>query len=122
MLKKSIPTEATNVRDLTDEDVPSDRYFRNAWTDALPGTQIDVDMDKARVIHRTHIRRSRDKELARLDIEQLKVLTDPVKLQEIEAQKQILRDLPQTFDLTVVNSPVALKVLWPSQIPDDRNL
>lgn len=119
VLKTSIPEEAIKVREVSDADIPVDRYFRNAWADESSGSQIDINMDKAASIQRAHIRRSRDLELKRLDIEQLKVLSDPIKVQAIEIQKQILRDIPQTFDLTVAATPEELKVLWPTEVPKE---
>ena len=55
-------------------DILPDRYFRNAWVDAV--TTIEIDMPKARPIHMTQIRRARDRELVKLDIEFTKVQLD----------------------------------------------
>ena len=76
-----------------------DRTFRAAWK-AVPGG-VEVDMPRARVIHMGRIRVKRDKELKRLDIEQLKGV-------DVEAQKQVLRDLPQTIDLATAATPEEL--------------
>ena len=119
VLERSIPETAIKVREIVAADLPQDRYFRNAWTDEFPGPQIDINMNKARDIQMSYIRRLRDKELARLDVEQLKVLSDPIKVQAIETQKQVLRAIPQTFDLTVAATPEELKVLWPTEVPKE---
>ena len=88
------------------EDVPADETFRNAWK--LDGG-IKVDMDKAREIHMSRIRAARDEALAALDIEQLKG-------NDVQAQKQALRDIPRKFDLTVAQTPEELKALWPDEL------
>lgn len=90
--------------------IPSDRYFRAGWTDDNPTDTVDVDMVKARDIHMDIIRIERDKELRRLDIEQLKG-------NDVTTQKQTLRDIPSIFDLGGASSPDQLKVLWPNEIP-----
>lgn len=49
VLARSIPPDATNVREIDDEDLPVDREFRNAWK-IVPGVaklQIDPEMAKA---------------------------------------------------------------------------
>lgn len=85
----------------------ADRYFRNAW--AWTGA-VSIDMPKARDIHMGRIRAARDAELAKLDIEQLKG-------NDVTAEKQRLRDIPQTFDLTAAATPDELKALWPEGLP-----
>lgn len=85
--------------------LPEDNYFRNAWV--LTGGQVSVDMGKARNIHMNAIRKARDEALKLLDIETLKG-------NDVQAQKQILRDLPQTFDLSSATTPEELKALFPS--------
>jgi hypothetical protein len=57
-----------------------------------------------------NIRSKRDEKLKELDIEQLKGV-------DVSAQKQVLRDIPQTFDLTGAATPDELKTLWPPEVP-----
>tara|TARA_B100000315_G_C14569911_1_gene584940 strand:- start:1655 stop:2242 length:588 start_codon:yes stop_codon:yes gene_type:complete len=94
-----------------------DRYFRDAmmWDETSPA-KCRCAMPKAEVIHMDRIRKVRDAELAKLDVPFMKALEsgDTAVQQGIAAQKQLLRDLPQTFDLTVANTPEELKVLWPA--------
>ncbi len=93
--------------------IPPDRTFRDAWTPDLA-----VDMPKARDIHMKRIRAARDQQLEKLDIETIKAVGagDAAKAAEIEAQKQTLRDLPQTFDLSGAAMPNELKTLWPGDL------
>src|SRR3546814_3685474 len=90
VIAKSAPADATDAEIVDAGEVPQDRTFRNAW--AKNGRSIVHDMGKARAIHMARIRAARDKELTRLDIEQLKG-------NDVAAEKQRLRDLPATFDL-----------------------
>lgn len=105
--ERSIPHDAINPISIEDADIPSDRYFRDAWRQ--DGKVIGVDMDKARTIHMKHIRKLRDKALEKLDIETMKG-------KDVQKEKQKLRDLPQTFDLTKAETPEALKNLIPEDL------
>lgn len=91
------------------EDCPIDRTFRDAWARVDKG-KVGVNMAKAREIHMGRIRKVRDEELARLDVEQLRG-------NEVAARKQTLRDIPATFDLSQAQTPEALDTLWPSELP-----
>lgn len=106
---KDVPKGVTG-RVVDVSQIPQDRTFRNAWTDANPGDTVGVDMEKARGIHMGRIRQVRDTELKRLDIEQLKG-------KDVAAEKQALRDLPEAFDLTAAQTPEELKALWPAELP-----
>lgn len=88
-------------------DVPSDRTFRGAWMD--DGATVVTDMPRARVIHMDRIRGMRDIKMKELDIETMKG-------NNVQAQKQALRDLPSTYDLSGVNTPDELKLLIPSEV------
>lgn len=94
-----------------------DRTFRGAWKKG--GGRVDVDMPKARAIHMDRIRVARDAELARLDVEYQRADEDSdiVRKQEVAARKKSLRDIPQTFDLTVAETPESLAALWPRDLP-----
>ena len=69
-------------------------------------------MSKARDIQMDKIREVRNKELAKKDIEFMKALeADDGSSTAIAADKQALRDIPQTFDLTT-DTPEELKEKW----------
>lgn len=80
---------------------PSDRKFRDAWT--FKKGKIIVDEKKAEKIHLDRIRQERNQRLQALDVESLRNLTNPVKLEEIEEEKQALRDIPQNFKFDLKN-------------------
>ncbi len=78
---------------------------------------IVVNMSKARGIQMDRIREVRNKELAKKDVEYMKALeADDGSAKTIAAEKQALRDIPQTFDLTT-DTPEQLKEKWPEGLP-----
>jgi len=105
--ERSIPEDATDVFDLPSDAPTEDRYFRNAC-DIVEG-KLTIDMPKARIIHEEKIRQARDKKLAELDIETLKG-------NDVQAEKQILRDLPANTDLSTATTPEELKAIWPEEL------
>lgn len=88
-----------------DSAIPTDRTFRNAWKHDL-----SVDIPKAQEITKARLRIERKPLLETLDVEVMRNITDPVKLAEIEAQKQELRDITKVVDtLTTVDELKAVK-------------
>jgi len=80
---------------------------------------IVINMPKARGIQMDKIREIRNAELAKKDIEFMKALeADDGSHKAIATEKQVLRDIPQTFDLTT-NTPEQLKELWPEGLPKE---
>ena len=79
---------------------------------------INVDMAKARAIHMDAIRVVRDAELIAQDITFMRAVEagDTDAQAAIATEKQVLRDIPQTFDLTT-KSPTELKRRWPRELP-----
>lgn len=71
VMKRSIPADATKVREIEDKHLPLDRSFRNAWTDEFPTETIDIDARKAKDIQLAVLRAERDKKLKELDTEML---------------------------------------------------
>jgi len=81
---------------------------------------INVNMTKARDIHMDAIRAERNKELAAKDITFMRSVEDADTDAQatIKAEKQTLRDIPATFDLTTdVDTPEKLKAKWPTELP-----
>jgi hypothetical protein len=76
-------------------------------------------MSKARGIQMDKIRQVRNAELAKKDIEFMKALeADDGSSAAIAAEKQVLRNIPQTFDLTT-DTPKELKEKWPDELPKE---
>ena len=80
---------------------------------------IVINMSKARGIQMDKIREVRNKELAKKDIEFMKALeADDGSTTAIAVEKQTLRDIPQTFDLTT-DTVDELKNKWPEGLPKE---
>ena len=95
-------------------------------TDARAGAwEMDVDghpkvnIPKARIIHMDRIRIVRDEELRRLDVEYMRAneIRDQIEKDRIATLKQTLRDIPQTFDLSIHTTPEELDAAWPTELP-----
>ena len=56
-----VPVGALNVREARVIDFPSSSEFRMAWCDTQPGTQIDIDLDKAKAIQLERLREKRNR-------------------------------------------------------------
>lgn len=118
--------EGKTIQQLADKDVPNgfvykivdvsqipqDRYFRNAWK-----YDLQVDMDKARIIKLGILKSDRDAQLKKLDIEYLIAVgkQDSQKLAAIEVKKQSLRDMPPValLEMASITTPDELKMYKP---------
>ena len=81
---------------------------------------VNVNMTKARTIHMDAIRVVRNAELAAKDITFMRAVEagDAAAQSTIGTEKQVLRDLPTTFDITTdAGTPELLKGLWPTELP-----
>jgi len=94
-----------------------DRYFRKAVR--YRGGAFTIDMPQARTTHMDRIRVRRNRKLATLDAPYMIALEtgDTDTQARIATEKQALRDIPQTLDLTVYSTPEELKAAWPAELP-----
>ena len=116
LMLRSKPEATYRLLDDETEVVTQDWYFRDAWKDEL----FNVDMVQARAIHLVEIRRVRDAELVKEDINMLRAIEggDASVQSTVATRKQALRDIPATFDITTgVTTPEALKAQWPAELP-----
>jgi len=93
-----------SYKEIDESEIPTDRHFREAWD-----YDLKINMGKARDIHMDRIRAARDEKLKALDIETMKG-------RDVQAEKQALRDIPQTLDLSTATTPEELKALWPQEL------
>ena len=96
-------------------DVPADRTYRDAWTDASGA--ITHDMPKAREIHRRAIRERRAAALDDLDRQYNRAAGQKRPQQEldrIEAARQVLRDAPADPRIEAAKTVEELKAIAPS--------
>jgi hypothetical protein len=120
-IERVIPREPGVPADyhvIEQSDLPTDRTFRYAW--AWQGSRMDVDMPLARGIHMDKIRKVRNTELVAKDITFMRAVEagDASAQSTIGTEKQVLRDIPATFDITTdVDTPEKLKAKWPTELP-----
>ena len=96
---------------------PDGDYFFDCWE--WNGACV-VNMPKARGVHMDAIRVVRNAELAAKDITFMRAVEagDTDAQATIGTEKQALRDIPATFDITTdVDTPEKLKAKWPSELP-----
>jgi hypothetical protein len=82
---KDVP-EGVAYEIVTTDEIPTDRFFRNAWK--ANGAAVEVDLDRARAIGHDIRRAKRAEEFAPLDIE----ATIPARAKQAEAARQVIRD------------------------------
>jgi len=98
-----------DVRDAASLTVPADRTFRGAWQ--FNGSAVEIDMAKARDIHRDNLRAERAPKLAKLDVDYMKALEQGYVTTTIAAEKQALRDVTADARIEAAATPDALKAL-----------
>jgi hypothetical protein len=105
-----------SIAAVTEARIPRRRTFREAWRFA--SGSVVVDMPAARTIKMNHIRVLRDAKLRELDVAQLRAMeaNDQNQLQQIAQQKQTLRDIPQTEDLSRFSTPDVLEAYIPEAL------
>lgn len=116
-IEKWHPKERSSVlsiHPITEADVPTDRYFRNAWSHSDGG--IHVDMPKAREIHRETLRRRRKPLLDALDTDYMRAdETGSLVLKaQIALDKQALRDVTKDPRIDKAATPEELKAIIPA--------
>lgn len=77
---------------------------------------ITVNLTKAKEIKKDMVRAERKPMLEALDIELMKNITDPVKVAEIEAKKQALRDATAHASIVEATSVEELKAANPLEV------
>ena len=98
-----------DVRDASSLTVPTDRTFRGAW--AFNEAVIEVDMAKAKDIHKDNLRAERKPRLEALDVSYMKALEAGSGAADIAAKKKTLRDITADAKIADASTPDALKAL-----------
>lgn len=96
--------------------IPTDRTYRNALQ--YNGALLYHDLEKAKDIHRDHIRKMRNLEMDQLDKDWMKATGQGNKKEadDVEAKRQEMRDAP-ALDLSSATTTEELKALWPTGLP-----
>ena len=100
-----------DVRDAASLTVPTDRTFRGAWQ--FNGDAVEIDMVKARDIHRDNLRAERGPKLDALDTAWFRAAEtgDTEAQAQIAADKQALRDVTADPRIEAAATPENLKTL-----------
>ena len=80
---------------------------------------ININMTKARDIHREKVREARNPKLAAKDIEFQRALETGADTSAIVAAKQALRDAPASADIEAATTPDELKASWDAELLGD---
>ena len=110
------PTLKDNVvswREIKPSHIPRDRAFRDAWCDVTAAPTIDINMTKAKDIHRNRLRAMREPKLAALDVEMTRAFADPAKQAAIDAKRQALRDVTKDPSIEAAKTPEELIAVIP---------
>lgn len=86
-----VPVGATNVREITTAELPSDRVFRAAWDDSNPENFVGVNLAKAKLVAHEKRRAKREEEFAPHDEAIAKQFPGKNTTTE-EAARQVIRD------------------------------
>ena len=80
---------------------------------------INVNMTKARDIHRDKVRQARNPLLASKDVEFQRALETGADTAAIVAAKQALRDAPASAAIEAATTPDELKASWDAELLGD---
>lgn len=107
----SYPTEADSVTIVDEDEIPVDLTYREAWV--LAGGKPQVDMARAKIVHRDRLRSARKALFAENDAKAAwAVLTEDEALKaEALAERQRLRDLPAQPSIDAAQTPDELKAI-----------
>lgn len=106
--------EVQSWREIEPGHLPKDRSFRDAWSDG--GKTVDVDMPKARGIHRDRLRALRAPKLAALDIEMTQAFNSKEKQIAIDAKRQALRAVTDDHAIDAAETPEELLAVLPDAL------
>ena len=80
---------------------------------------INVNMTKARDIHREKVRAARNPKLAAKDVDYQRALETGADTATIVSEKQALRDAPAAAAIDAATTPEELKAAWDSDLLGD---
>ena len=80
---------------------------------------ININMNKAREIHREKVRQARNPKLAAKDVEFQRALEAGADTAAIVTAKQALRDAPASAAIEAATTPDELKASWDAELLGD---
>ena len=120
--KCSLTVEEIQAKDVPDgvtsyivdhSSLPTDTDFQNAWV--YKDGKVEVDLAKAKEVHKEYIRRERKEKLAALDIEFQRAL-ETGDTSAVVAKKQALRDATADSAIDAATSVAELRAQWNTSI------
>tara|TARA_Y100000401_G_C8284289_1_gene205193 strand:- start:123 stop:578 length:456 start_codon:yes stop_codon:yes gene_type:complete len=109
---KDVPDGVTSYI-VKHSDLPTETDFQNAWV--YKDGKVEVDLAKAKEVHKEYIRRERKEKLAALDIEFQQAL-ETGDTSAVVAKKQALRDATADSAIDAATSTDQLKAQWNTSI------
>lgn len=116
------PLEQRNAvvswREMPDEVIPSDRIYRDAWCDETADHVVDIDMPKAKEIHRVVLRSLREPKFSKIEREQRTALSngDAKAAARAEQKLQALRDVTSDPAIEAATTLEELKSVIPEAL------
>ena len=102
---------------IEEDDIPKNTFFERAWK--IVDGKIEMDITRAREVHRENIRRARLGKLMELDIEFQRALETSADTTAIVAKKKALRDAPSDSAIEAAKTEAELKAQWNTTILGD---
>lgn len=115
---KSMGSPVVTWRHTVPDNLPTDRYFRDAWRDG--SGVVSIDMTAAREVHKDKLRAQRAPKMAELDVAYMRALetADAAGAAAIALQKQALRDCTDDPAIAAATTPDELKAVIPDALAD----
>ena len=99
---------------IQDSEIPKNTFFERAWK--IVDGKIEMDIAKAREVHREHVRYARTNKLVELDIEFQRALETSADTTSIVSKKKALRDAPANTAIDAANTEAELIATWDTAI------
>jgi len=115
-LKQGFSFTETPYQFVDPSEIPTDRTFRDAWE--TNGAGVQVNMPKARELHKTRLRELRAPKMAALDVLYMRAdeAGDTAEKQRIATLKQVLRDVTADPRIEAAQTPETLKTVTPEAL------
>ncbi len=99
---------------IQDNEIPKNTFFERAWK--IVDGKIEMDIAKAREVHREHVRNARANKLAELDVEFQRALETSADTTSIVSKKKALRDAPANTAIDAAKTEAELIATWDTAI------
>ena len=99
---------------IEEADIPKNTFFERAWK--IVDGKIEMDIARAREIHREHVRNARVSKLVELDVEFQRALETSTDTTSIVSKKKALRDAPANSAIDAAKTEAELIAAWDTAI------